>query len=182
MIELSEVAALAQLYDRFANAVHYPLPPRRILRLERRSFCDILRVAMNKSVALSVKLTPEERKDLNDLGRCKGTPPTALGAQFIAEGIRTARFPGIEFRNTPLGRMAYLKNSRLAVWLLRELVRQVGSVKKVAALIGRSAVQLEGALRYAKAFPEELKVAARLNRRSPSALNETLPGHMVFRA
>src|SRR2546426_12634991 len=121
---------------------------------------------MNKSATLPIKLSPADRKDLNNLSRFKGTPPPALGAQFIAEGLRTARFPGIEFRNTPLGRMAYLKNSRLAVWLLRELVRQVGSVKKVAALIGRSAVQLEGALRYAKAFPEELKVAARLNRRS----------------
>lgn len=78
--------------------------------------------------------------------------------------------------------MAYLKNSRLAVWLLRELIRQVGSVKKVAALVGRSAVQLEGALHYAKAFPKELEAAARLNKRSPAALNEILPGHIVFRA
>jgi len=137
---------------------------------------------MNKSATLSIKLTPEERKDLNDLSRFKGTPPTALGAQFIAEGLRVARFPGIEFRNTTLGRMAYLKNSRLAVWLLRELVRQVGSVKKAANLIGRSAIQLEGALLYAKAFPQELEAAARLNKRSPAALNETLPGHTVFRA
>jgi hypothetical protein len=137
---------------------------------------------MNKSGTLSVKLSPEERKDLNELSRCKRTPPTTLGAQFIAEGIRAARFPGIEFRNTALGRMAYLKNSRLAIWLLRELVRQAGSVKKVAALIGRSAVQLEGALHYAKAFPEELEAAARLNKRPPAALNETLPGHTVFRA
>src|SRR5438874_5975523 len=116
---------------------------------------------MNKRATLSIRLTPEDRKDLNDLSRFKGTVPTALGAQFIAEGLRTARFPGIEFRNTPLGRMAYVKNSRLAVWLLRELVRQVRSVKKVAHLVGRSAVQLEGALLYAKAFPEELNAAAR---------------------
>ena len=137
---------------------------------------------MNKTGTLPINLTPEDRKDLNDLSRFKGTPPTALGAQFIAEGLRTARFPGIEFRNTPLGRMAYLKNSRLAVWLLRELVRQAGSVKKVASLIGRSAIQLEGALLYAKAFPDELEAAARLNKRSPAALNESLPGHSVFRA
>ena len=139
-------------------------------------------MAMNKSATLSIRLSLEERKDLNDLSRFKGTPPTALGAQFIAEGLRTARFPGIEFRNTTLGRMAYLKNSRLAVWLLRELVRQAGSVKKLAHLIGRSAVQLEAALLYARAFPEELDAAARLNKRSPAALNDTLPGHTVFRA
>jgi hypothetical protein len=137
---------------------------------------------MSKRATLSVRLSPEEREGLNDLSRSNGTPPTALGAQFIAEGIRAARFAGIEFRSTPLGRMAYLKNSRLAVWLLCELVRQVGSVKKVAALIGRAAVQLEGALQYAEAFPEELEAAARLNKRSPAALNETLPGHTVFRA
>ena len=137
---------------------------------------------MSKSATLSIKLTAEDRKDLNDLSRFKGTPATALGAQFVAEGLRTARFPGIEFRNTALGRMAYLRNSRLAIWLLRELVRQVGSVKKVAALVGRSAVQLEGALLYAKSFPEELEAAARLNKRAPAALNETLPGHTVFRA
>src|SRR3989454_6564162 len=128
--------------------------------------CANVYAEMKKSETLLIRLTPEERKDLNDLSRFRRTPPTILAAQFIAEGLRLARFPGIEFCNTPLGRMAYLKNSRLAVWLLRELVAQAGSVKKVAALIGRSAVQLEGALRYAKAFPEELKVAARLNRRS----------------
>ena len=130
---------------------------------------------------MSVRLTPEERKDLNDLSRFRGTPPTALGAQFIAEGLRTARFPGIEFRNTPLGRMAYLKNSRLAIWLLRELVHQTGSVTKLAELLDRSAVQLEGALLYAKTFPEELDAAARLNKRAPGVLSETLPGHTVFR-
>ena len=75
-----------------------------------------------KTSTLPVPLTPEDRKDLNDLSRTRRTPPPTLGAQFIAEGLRLARFPGIEFRNTPLGRMAYLKNSRLAVWLLRELV------------------------------------------------------------
>ena len=137
---------------------------------------------MSKSATLSVKLTPQERRDLNDLSRLKRTPPPTLGAQFIAEGLRLARFPGIEFRNTPLGRVAYLKNSRLAVWLLRELVHQAGSVRKIAKLIGRSAVQLESALLYAKAFPAELEAAARLNKRLPSALNETLPGHSVFRA
>ncbi len=137
---------------------------------------------MNKTSTLSIRITPRERKDLDDLSRCRGTPPTALGARFIAEGLRTARFPGVEFRTTPLGRMAYLKNSRLAVWMLRELVRQTGSIKKVATLIGRSVVQLEGALLYAKAFPEELEAAARLNRRSPAALDVELPGHSVFKA
>lgn len=137
---------------------------------------------MQKSATVSIRLTAEERNDLNDLSRFKRIPPTTLGAQFIAEGLRAARFPGIEFRNTPLGRMAYLKNSRLAVWLVRELVRQAGSTAKLARLIGRSAIQLEGALLYAKAFPEEMDAAARLNKRAPGALDETLPGHSVFRA
>ena len=137
---------------------------------------------MTKSTTLPVPLTREERKDLDDLSRCRRTPPPTLGAQFISEGLRLARFPGIEFHNTPLGRMAYLKNSRLAVWLLRELVAQAGSVKKVAKLVGRSVVQLEGALLYAKAFPEELEAAARLSKRSPAALDDVLPGHTVFRA
>jgi hypothetical protein len=135
---------------------------------------------MSKSSTLAIRLTPEERKDLDDLSRFRHTPPAALGSQFVAEGIRSARFPGIEFRNTALGRMAYLKNSRLAVWLLREMVRQAGSVKRVARLIGRSSIQLEGALLYAKAFPEEIEAAARLNKRSPAALSETLPEHSVF--
>lgn len=137
---------------------------------------------MTKSTTLPVPLTPEDRKDLDDLSRCRRTPPPALGAQFIAEGLRLARFPGIEFRNTSLGRMAYLKNSRLAIWLLRELVAQAGSTKKIAKLVGRSAVQLEGALRYAKAFPEELEAAARLSKQAPEALDDVLPGHTVFRA
>jgi len=139
-------------------------------------------IAMNKTATLSIRLTEDEREDLNDLSRFKGTPPTTLGAQFISEGLRTTRFPGIEFRNTSLGRLAYLKRSRLAVWQLRELVRQAGSVKKVADLLGKSEVQLQGAMLYAKAFPEELEAAVRLNHRAPSMLNGELPGHRVFRA
>ncbi len=139
-------------------------------------------IIMSKTGTLSVKLSPKEKKGLAELSRFKGTPPHALGARFIAEGIRTAQFPGIEFRNTPLGRLAYLKNSRLAVWLLRDLVHQAGSVKKAARLIGRAAIQLEGALSYAKAFPKEIEAAARLNKRSPESLGKLFPGHSVFRA
>ncbi len=152
------------------------------MRLEPSGLRGILYGAMTKTMTLSVPLTPEDRRDLDDLSRCRRTPSPALGAQFIAEGLRLARFPGIEFRNTSLGRVAYLKNSRLAVWLLRELVAQARSVKKVATLVGRSAVQLEGALLYAKAFPEELEAAARLSKRAPEALDDVLPGHAAFRA
>jgi hypothetical protein len=137
---------------------------------------------MSKGATLSIKLTAEEQRDLKDLSRLKRTQAPELGAQFITEGLRLARFPGIEFRNTSLGRTAYVKNSRLAIWLLRELIRQVGSVKRVARLVGRSAVQLESALLYAKAFPQELEAAARLNKRSPASLNKIFPRHSVFRA
>ena len=151
------------------------------LPLARHALYGNVYIVMNKSATVSIRLTAEERNDLNDLSRCKGTPPTTLGAQFISEGLRMTRFPGIEFRNTTLGRLAYVKRSRVAVWQLRELIRQAGSVKRVSDLLGKSEVQLQGAMLYARAFPEELEAAARLNRRDASELDAVLPHHSVLR-
>jgi hypothetical protein len=35
---------------------------------------------------------------------------------LIEESLRETEFAYIEFRNSPVGRQAYLKNSNLAVW------------------------------------------------------------------
>jgi hypothetical protein len=60
-----------------------------------------------------------------------------LLAEYAEEITRKQRFCHIEFRDTPLGRMAYIEGTRSAVWLVNDLVRQnKGDTRKTAKIHG----------------------------------------------
>ena len=103
--------------------------------------------------------------------RQRQTPPRTLGSRYIVEGLRRDRFSGIDFRDTALGRTAFLAGSRLPVWMVVEVIREHGgSVPKAARHFDRPAWQIQAALEYAQAFPEEIEsaLAARTRCRPPT--------------
>jgi len=64
----------------------------------------------------------------------------------------------IEFRDTPLGRMAYVEGTRSAVWLVCDLVRRNnGAVRKTAELHGWPEMKVRAAVNYAEAYPGEIE-------------------------
>ena len=74
------------------------------------------------------------------------------------EETRRHRFSHIEFRDTPLGRMAYVEETRSGVWLVCDLARQNGGdVSKTAALHEWPEMNVQAALDYARAYPEEIE-------------------------
>ncbi len=83
-----------------------------------------------------------------------------LAARMVIESGRRADFAWLDFRETPVGRMAYLQGTRLQVWWLARLARQLdGQAGKVAEHLELPLAQVKAALNYAEAFPEEIETA-----------------------
>lgn len=131
-----------------------------------------------KDQSISVRLDRNDSELLKAFARQRQTPPRTLGARYVVEGLRRDRFSGIDFRDTALGRTAFVAGSRLPVWMVVEVIRQhSGSVSRAARHFERPEWQMQAALEYARAFPEEVDSAlAARDAVSPSDLRRLLPG------
>jgi hypothetical protein len=131
---------------------------------------------------LSLRVSEQVKLELEQIARRFGTNPATLGADFVALGVRTARHPSIEFRQTPAGRMAYVRGVRLPVWLAVETVNDCrGDVRKAARLLRLPGLLLEAALAYARAFPEEIAADRETGRRPLEELDTLVPNHSFLR-
>src|ERR1041385_7719445 len=111
-----------------------------------------------KTSTLGVRLPQETSEAIRRISANRGRTPSDLLAEYAEEISRRERFCHVEFRDTPLGRMAYIEGTRSAVWLITDLVRQnKGNVRKVAALHGWSETRVQAAANYAAAFPDEIE-------------------------
>jgi len=92
--------------------------------------------------------------------------------------VRTTMHPSIEFRQTPVGRMAYVRGLRLPVWLARDTVEDCGGdAEKAAKLLRLRPLLLKAALLYAKAFPQEINAARAAGYRPLDDLDRLVPNH-----
>jgi len=107
-----------------------------------------------------------------------GRSASDVGAQLLAESLRQADFAFIEFRDSPVGRQAYVQGSRLAVWQVISLLRDHQSdVAKVAAHLRWPEAKVHAAVAYAQGYPEEIEEAIRDNDSVTfESLSRLLPG------
>src|SRR5438445_6948140 len=106
---------------------------------------------------ISLRVAQDVKLDLEQIARRFGTNPATLGADYLTEGVRTTKHPSIEFRQTPAGRMAYVRGLRLPVWLALQTVEDCsGDYDKAAKLLRLPTLLLKAALIYAKAYPDEI--------------------------
>ena len=91
-------------------------------------------------------------------------------------------FAHIEFRNSPVGRQAYIKGSTLAVWEVISVAESYQlDVKQTARYLNWTEVRVQAALNYAEAFPEEIGFAIEDNDAADfDALNRLLPNLESF--
>ena len=69
-------------------------------------------------------------------------------------------YPGIEFRDTPIGRQAFIAGTRLGIWQLADAARAFeGQLGAIADAFGLAQHEVGVALAYARAFPDELRAA-----------------------
>lgn len=112
------------------------------------------------SKVVSTRLPEETEARLQRLARRLGKTLSETGAMLIEESLRATEFAYIEFRNSSIGRQAYMKNSNLAVWQVIMLAEQYQhNVKQIAAHLQKSAEWVKAAVNYAEAYPKEIELA-----------------------
>lgn len=110
-----------------------------------------------KTATVGVRMPEATCEVIRQISSSRGRTPSDLLAEYAEEMARMHRFCHIEFRDTPLGRMAYVAGTRTAVWLLCDLVRQnKGDVKKTAELHEWPVTKVRAAVNYAKAYRDEI--------------------------
>ncbi len=131
---------------------------------------------------ISLRVDPKIKTQLEDIARRFGTSPATLGAGYVTEGVRTTIHPSIEFRQTPAGRMAYVRGLRLPVWLVQETVEDYGGeAEKAAKLLRVPLLLLKAALLYARAFPQEINAARAAGHRPLDDLDQLVPNHSFLK-
>jgi hypothetical protein len=131
---------------------------------------------------ISLRVPEDVKLELERLARRFGTSPATLGADYVTQGVRTTMHPSIESRQTPAGRMAYVRGVRLPVWLAVETVADCrGDVGKAAKLLRLPLLLLQAAINYSQAFPEEIAADREAGRQPLEELARLVPHHSFLR-
>jgi len=133
---------------------------------------------MSKSVVLSTRLAPGQERRLQRKARQLGRTPSETGSLLIEEGLRRDEFAFIDFRDSPLGRQAYLQGSTLAVWEVVWLARGYhNSAERTADHLHISPLKVHAALNYAAAYPVEIQTSIAEHESADfTSLSRSLPG------
>jgi hypothetical protein len=109
---------------------------------------------------VSLRLPQPCAERLRRLASRQRRSASELGALLVDEGLRRAEFTFIDFRDSAMGRQAYVQGTSLAVWEVAALLREYrGDVGRVAAHLEWAAPRVRAAANYAEAFPEEIESA-----------------------
>ena len=130
-----------------------------------------------KDVPVSLRLTQQEADELVSLATLRHEKAASVGARFVREGVRRARFPAIEFRDGDPARVAYLAGTRWPVWMIVALVEELGGdLERAAERIQRPVALVRFALAYTEAYPDEIQAARDLAaRRDFEGLRRLVP-------
>ena len=129
------------------------------------------------SQVVSLRLPAQQARRLKRLARRLGKTSNETGAQLLDEALRQSEFAWIEFRNSPIGRQAYIQGSSLAVWEVAFVAQhyQMDS-GRTAAHLHWPVAKVQAALNYAEAFSEEIQLAIEDNREADfSTLKRLMP-------
>jgi uncharacterized protein (DUF433 family) len=109
---------------------------------------------------VSMRVPEDAKNRLERFSRYLGKKPSEAGAMLLEEGLRRAEHPYIDFRNTRIGRQAYLKGSRLAVWYIYQVASDYNfSISQTSEHLHLSESKVKAALHYAGSYPKEIEIA-----------------------
>ncbi len=112
------------------------------------------------SQVVSIRLQEEQVERLKRFARHAGKSQSEMGALFIEEAMREAEFALIEFRDSALGRQAYMKNSTLAVWEVIQTAQEHDlRAESVARYFHRPLEWVKAAFHYYEAHATEIELA-----------------------
>jgi len=136
------------------------------------------------STVISLRLPPKSTERLRRMALRHGWTASDTSARLVEEGLRRADFALIDFRDSPLGRQAYIQGSTLAVWEVVQLIRCYNEdIAAVAAHLEWPLVRVRAALNYSEAFSNEINEAIRESESFTfEDLKRMLPQVEIFRA
>jgi hypothetical protein len=137
-----------------------------------------------KTRVVSSRLDPAQEMRLGRMARHLGRTPSETGALLIEEGLRRARFAFIDFRDSSVGRQAFIQGSSLAVWEIVWIARSYrNDAQRTAAHLEMAPLKVKAALNYARAFPDEIEVAIKEHDESDfESLAQMVPQAEIFPA
>ena len=136
--------------------------------------------ARTRDQVLTLRLSAADKAALTLAAQMRAEKPGSLAVRLIAEGVRRARFPGLDFRPAGARSVAYLAGSRWPAWMILDLVEELkGDVEAAALQMKKPPALIRLVLRYAEAYPEEMRlerdlVAQRSNFRGLSRVRPSL--------
>lgn len=114
---------------------------------------------------ISIRLRDDQLERLKRFARRMGKSQSEMGAQFIEEAMREAEFATIEFRDSVLGRQAYMKDSNLAVWEVIMVAQDHEmDAERVATYFRRPRAWVNAAFNYYEAYRDEIDPVLEDNR------------------
>jgi predicted transcriptional regulator len=134
------------------------------------------------SQVVSARLPEETVERLKRFARRLGKTPSETGAMLIEESLRQEEFALIDFRNSPVGRQAYLANSGLAVWEVMMVAQDYNlDVEAVAHHFQKPTAWVMAAFNYAATYPDEIRLAMEdSDAMSVKALSHLLPQTQIL--
>ncbi len=135
-----------------------------------------------RSMVVSMRLPVESGTRLKRMARRHGWTASDLSARLVEEGLRRSEFALIDFRDSPVGRQAYIQGSSLAVWEVMMIVRaHNGNAKKAADYLEWPEFRVKAAMHYAEAYPKEINEALAENDAMDfDALKKKLPNLELY--
>ena len=131
-----------------------------------------------------MRLPAEAGKRLKRMANRHGWTVSDTSARLVEEGLRRSEFAFIDFRDSPVGRQAYMQGSTLAVWEVMLLVRSYkGDACAVGQHLAWPEAKVQAAVNYAAAFPKEIAEAMADNDAADlQSLRRMLPQIVEFRS
>jgi len=108
---------------------------------------------------ISARLPDQTAERVKQYARRKQRSLNETVSLALEEWLRQNEFAYIEFRDTPDGRLAYMKNSRLPVYWVIKVARayDMDLDKTLAYWPNRSREWVQAAFSYYAAYPEEIE-------------------------
>jgi uncharacterized protein (DUF433 family) len=136
------------------------------------------------SRVVSLRLKEAEAEYLTRQARVLQRSIGETAALLLSEKLKEEAFPYIEFRQTVRGRVPYVKSTRLAVWQVVMVGRDLDmSATRVVEHLGWPSIeQIQAALNFYAAYPDSVDVDLdHADSMTPEKLRQTLPALKVVR-
>jgi hypothetical protein len=135
-----------------------------------------------QSTVISMRLPVASGNRLKRMANRHGWTPSDASARLVEEGLRRSEFAFIDFRDSSVGRQAYIQGSSLAIWEVMLLVRSYrNDLQAVAKHLRWPYTKVQAAVGYAEAFSGEIDEALVENEASSFAMvKRMLPQTVEF--